>query len=352
MYKLLSVFAVAALSLNVWVNTSTAATRILKYSSVYEESNPMTTSMRWFGDELEKRTNGQYQAKYFYSGQMGKAPDMPGMCKNGVVDFMHSGLGYTPAIFKLSRAFELMYITENPHASGAAFWDMYQNYKPLKEEWDKSGLMIVFPASVDIMSSQSKTPIEGIDWMKGKKLRSYAAVATMIELMKGVPVSLSYAEVYDALNRGVLDGALGIPTVNLYDSKFWEVAPYAFNMGVGCYGVVYFAMSKKTYDSFPQEIKTIVENLRKEGIQQHREWLNKKEKEVFAKIKESQKVKIINWSKDEKANAKKMCVPKIWEPWLDEMKKENLPGQELLDKYIELTAKYEKEIPYANPFEQ
>ena len=62
-----------------------AASKILKFSSPYGETNPMTSSMQWFGKELEKRTNGRYQAKFFFSGTMGKAPDMPDLCKNGVV---------------------------------------------------------------------------------------------------------------------------------------------------------------------------------------------------------------------------------------------------------------------------
>ena len=332
------------------VSPALSAPKVLKFSSPYDEVNPMTTSMRWFGSELEKRTNGQYQAKYFYSGTMGKAPDMPDLCKNGVVDFIFSGLGYTPAAFKLSRAFELMYITENPNASGAAFWDMYQNYRPLKEEWEKTGMMVVFPCSVDIMAAQSKDLINSVEGMKGKKIRSYAAVATMIELMGGVPVSLSYTEVYDALSRGVLDGAFGIPSVNVYDSKFWEVAPYTFNPGVGCYGVTYFAMSKKVYDSFPADVKKIVESLRQEGMGHHRDWIAQKEKEVFEQIKGVKGIKIVNWSEEEKEKAKKLCVPKIWEAWLDEVKKDNLPGQELLDMYKSLVLKYEKTYPYKDPF--
>jgi len=327
-----------------------AASKVLKFSSPYAETNPMTTSMKWFGAELEKRTNGQYGAKFFFSGTMGKAPDMPDLCKTGVVDFIFSGIGYTPHVFKLSRGFELMYITENPHASGAAFWDMCQEYAPLKAEWEKSGLMPVFPCSVDIMAAQSKEPIYTIEGVKGKKFRSYAAVATMIGLWGGSPIALSYAEIYDALNRGVLEGAFGIPALNVYDSRFWEVAPHIFNTGVGCYGVTYFAMAKKTYDRFPDDVKKIVNALREEGVTRHRKWIDDKEKEVFQKIKGIETIEVINWTPEEKAKAKRAAVPKIWEAWLDEMKRENLPGEEFLTIYKDLIEKYEKVFSYNDPF--
>lgn len=325
--------------------------RALKYASPYGDTNPMTSSMKWFGKELEKRTNGKYKANFYFSGTMGKAPDTPSLCKNGVVDFIFSGVGYTPHIFKLTRGFELMYISENPNACAAAFWDMYKNYKPLRDEWKKAGLMIVFPANVDNMACQSKTPVYSTADVKGKRFRSYAAVGGLIKVWGGNPIALSYAEVYDALNRGVLDGAFGIPTLNVYASRFWEVAPYIFNTGIGSYGLTYLAMSKKIYDSFPADVKEIVNDLRSKGAAHHREWMKNTEKDVFTKIKKEKSVKLVNWTHEEKANAKKLVVPIIWETWLTEMKKAKLPGEEFLAIYKYLVAKYEKQYPYKDPFE-
>ena len=326
------------------------AAKTLKYSSPYGETNPMTSSMRWFGQELEKRTGGEYKAKFYYSGTLGKAPDMPDLCKSGAVDFIFTGMGYTPHIFKLNRGFELLYITENPHASGAALWDLYNGYEPVRREWDNAGLMMVFPAGIDIMACQSRTPIQRVADIKGNKFRSYAGVAEMINLWGANPIALSYAEIYDALNRGVLDGAFGIPSLNVHASRFWEVAPYVFNTGAGIYAVTYFAMSKKTYDSFPDKVKKIVEELRQEGMVRHRQWMAQTEKEVFQQLEKESAVKIINWTAGAKAEAKRMAVPAIWQAWLDEMKKENLPGEQFLEKYKALVEKYEKQYPYDNPY--
>jgi len=342
---LLTIFALAC-----FFSQDSAEAKTLKYSSPYAENNPMTSSMRWFGQELEKRTNGEYKAKFYYSGTMGKAPDMPDMCKSGAVDFIFSGMGYTPHIFKLNRGFELMYVTENPHASGAALWDLYHEFEPVRKEWEDAGLMMVFPAGIDIMACQSRIPVHGVADIKGKNFRSYAGVAEMIKIWGGNPIAISYAEIYDALNRGVLDGAFGIPSLNVHASRFWEVAPYVFNTGAGIYAVTYFAMSKKTYDNFPDNVKKIVDELRKEGMARHRDWMVQTEKEVFDKLKTEGTVKIINWSADEKIAAKELVVPGIWQTWLEEMKKENLPGEKFLEKYKALVQKYEKQYPYQNPY--
>ena len=92
--------------------------KVLKFATPFAVSNPMVTTSKWFGAELEKRTDGRYKVEYYYSGAMGKAPDLPSLCSAGVVDLICHAAGYTPAIFKLSLGFELMYLTENPYAQG------------------------------------------------------------------------------------------------------------------------------------------------------------------------------------------------------------------------------------------
>jgi TRAP-type C4-dicarboxylate transport system substrate-binding protein len=327
-----------------------AGPKVLKFATPYAVSNPMTTTSRWFGAELEKRTNGRYKVEYYYSGSMGKAPDLPSLCGNGVVDLILHATGYTPAVFKLSRGFELMYLTENPFAQGAAIWDLYNNYSPIREEWDKAGIVYGFSAIVDNMAVVSKSPITTIEDMKGKKFRGYAAVVKMINKLGGIPVALSYAEIYDALNRGMLEGAFGVPYGNVYGSRFWEVAPKVIDTGVGVYSLLYFAISKKTYDSFDPETRKIVDQLREEGNAEQRKWLKSYERDVTQKIVKEKFVELIAWSPEVKAKAKNMVVPYIWEDWLKEMEEANLPGQQFLDTYKAALKKCEAGYPYENPY--
>jgi TRAP-type C4-dicarboxylate transport system substrate-binding protein len=39
--------------------------------------------------------------------------------------------------------------------------------------------------------------------------------------------------------------SFGIPSVNVYDQKWWEVAPYVVDTGIGVYALTYFGISKK-----------------------------------------------------------------------------------------------------------
>ena len=335
---------------SVFFSQVSAAPKILKFATAYEVTNPMTTSMKWFANELEKRTNNNYKTEVYYSGMIGKPPDLPNLCANGMVDFIFTGAGYTPNLFRLTRGFELMYVTENPHAQDAALWEIYHNYAPIRNEWEKNGLIMGSAMGCGNMAVQCINPVNNIDGAKGVKFRSYAAVGKLVHMWGGVPISISYAEVYEALNRGLIKGAFGIPFVNVYDQKWWEVAPYVVDTGIGVYALTYFAISKRSYESFPPDVKTIVDKLREDTNIQHGQWMSNFGKECARKIYHERKIHLISWTQEEKSKAQKMVIPAIWEDWLDEMKKNNLPGEEFLDIYRKSVKRYEKQYPFESPY--
>jgi len=162
---------------------------------------------------------------------------------------------------------------------------------------------------------------------------------------------MSYGEVYDALNRGMIKGAFGIPFVNIYGSRFWEVARYTVNTGVGGYGMAVLGVSKKTYEGFPPDVKKIFDQLRDDANAEHRRWMGSFDREVIRKIVKEKFTDLIDWSPEEKAKARNLLVPFVWEAWLEEMKKANAPGDECLNTFRRLIKKYEAQYPYESPYD-
>jgi TRAP-type C4-dicarboxylate transport system substrate-binding protein len=329
---------------------ASAAPKILKFATAYEATNPMTTSMKWFASELERRTNNQYKTEIYYSGMIGKAPDLPNLCANGMVDFIFTAAGYTPNLFRLTRGFELMYVTENPLAQDAALWEIFHSYGPIRNEWEKNGLILGAAMGCGNMAVQCVDPLNNIDAVKGVKFRSYAAVGKLIHIWGGIPISISYAEVYEALNRGLIKGAFGIPFVNVYDQKWWEVAPYVVDTGIGVYALTYFAISKKTYERFPRAVRKIIDKLREDTNIQHRQWMANFGIECAKRIYHEKRIHLMAWSAEEKSKGKKMAIPAMWEDWLVEMKKNNLPGEEFLDIYRKSVKRYENQYLFESPY--
>lgn len=71
----------------------------------------------------------------------------------------------------------------------------------------------------------SKVPIEGLDYFKGKKIRTVPQFTPLILALGGAPVTIAPGEVYTAMERGVVD-AMAWPTSGIEDFKLYEVAKY------------------------------------------------------------------------------------------------------------------------------
>jgi len=76
------------------------------------------------------------------------------------------------------------------------------------------------------MSFIGKKPLRKLEDFKGKRIRGYSELSTLlIQALGAGPVFLSVGEVYLALQRGTIDGTL-TSTCSVYERKFYEVTKY------------------------------------------------------------------------------------------------------------------------------
>lgn len=308
-------------------------TKVLKYASYAGNNMNAWVGTEYFLKEFEKRTGGKYKVEPYFSGTLGKAPDLASLCGKGLADIIFCAPGYSPHQFVLTRGFELPYITENPNAQAKAVWKMYHTYQPLRDEWEKqNGILLLWPSNMDIMATQTKVPLTKVEDMKGLKIRSYALTGKIMAAWGAQPVSLSYPEIYEALQRGVIEGATGVPYQSVLGAKHWEHAKYLIDVGAGVYSLTYTAMSMKTYNSFPPEVKKTLDELREQMVGKWAEFIAIWTEQDVKTLMDNG-VTFIEWTPEEKAKGKKLVVPMIWESWLEEAKAKKLPAEEFLEKY-------------------
>ena len=91
------------------------------------------------------------------------------------------------------------------------------------EEWN-----CVLPANSCVcdQSLMTNKPIKTLDDLKGMKIRCLSeAEAGWLEAVGAVPVNISYADCYSALQRGVADGLI-MYAMGQWDMKYYEVLKY------------------------------------------------------------------------------------------------------------------------------
>lgn len=118
----------------------------------------------------------------------------------------------------------------------------------------------------------SNTPIRTLaDW-KGRKLRVYGAEsADLVRSLGGAPVSIPFGEVYTALQRGVVDGAMTSAT-NAEPMKFFEVSKFLNYWYLTGASIEWLAVNQKAWDALPKDLQAVVQDSLKEVRFEDKEW--------------------------------------------------------------------------------
>src|SRR5438034_9477155 len=118
----------------------------------------------------------------------------------------------------------------------------------------------------------SLQPIKTVaDW-KGKKIRVYGAdSANTARALGAAPVSIGFGEVYTALEKKTVDGAMTSAT-NAEPMKFFEVSKFINYWYLAGAGSEWLVANQKAFDALPKDLQQVVMDALKEVRLEDKEW--------------------------------------------------------------------------------
>ena len=134
---------------------------------------------------------------------------MPGLFQ-GQADLVFQASSYISSSYPIFGAFELPFITESVAQTQRALTVEGPLYEIINKEIGKKGLRLLgnMPTNYEWLWSIDK-PIQKPDDLKGMRIRTGGDLqAQVVKALGGSPVSMSSAEVYQALERGTIDGIM------------------------------------------------------------------------------------------------------------------------------------------------
>jgi len=102
-------------------------------------------------------------------------------------------------------------------------------------------------------------------------------------------------------------------------------------------------MNKKKWDSLPDDVKKVFDDLRKEQAIWTGKYVDSHAKEAMEWAKKEYKVEFISLSADEKAKWMTKVAPLVDE-YIKKMDAAKLPGKQIVDDAKKLTEKYNNEL--------
>jgi TRAP-type transport system periplasmic protein len=158
----------------------------------------------------------------------------------------------------------------------------------------------------------------------------------MVTAFGATPVSMPYTEVYDAIQRGIVDATFG-PQTSIFPFNFHEVAQNV--VYVDFYSTpLYVVMNKSVWDKISPDDQAIITELMDQIPLNMGGLYNSRVGGVQNNLVEH-KLNVITFSDDEMQKARSIFEP-LEDKWLSEMEAKGLPAREVYTQVKALAEKY------------
>ncbi|MDF2233586.1 TRAP transporter substrate-binding protein [Albimonas sp. CAU 1670] len=175
------------------------------------------------------------------------------------------------------------------------------------------GLQFIGPTSPGLEAFVSKVPLEGVDDLKGLKLRAPEGLVQNVFAAAGAaPVNLPGSEVFTSLDKGVIEAA----DYNVFSTNqaqgLHDVAHHPVYPGFHSLPLIEISMSKAKWDELPPEIQTALEESVKEFGQVQTATVKQKDQEAVEAAKAGGVITVHDWSAEERAKFRAIAMGE-WE---------------------------------------
>ncbi len=208
--------------------------------------------------ELEACSDGRVAVEIYPGGtQLGNVAKQQEQVLAGVVDIAHGLTGLPRGRFPRTSVIDLPFLTESADAATRTLWALYPEY--LAEEYEGLKTLALHAHNGGLIHTRDKK-VETMDDLAGLRIRTPSpAISMMLEALGAVPQGMPPGQVYENLQKGVIDGTV-FPWDPVKSFRLAEVLKYHLDARV--YTVsFFFVMNQRRYDSLPDEVKACVDEL-------------------------------------------------------------------------------------------
>lgn len=226
------------------------------------ENSPQYISSQYFGEILEKRTDGRITVNVFPNSQLGDDVQMLEMLQTGTLDMTYPSSSAATSYVEELAVFDLPFLLPSREAA----IEVMQSDVALEllEGFEDSGLKpLAFSENGYRQLSNSARPIETPEDVAGLDVRGLS-VRTMEnpvhldiwETLGANPTPMAFGELFSAMEQGVVDGQEN-PWSTILTSNFHEVQDYGTETR-HVYTPFIMMLSERTWDSMAPEYQEVV----------------------------------------------------------------------------------------------
>ena len=306
---------------------------VLKVAHHEPAASDFNKAWEEFAKQLEEKTNGQCKLELYPAEQLGKGADMVSMVTNNITDIGWIVAAFFPGQFPVTEVLNLpMLGVPNSVTASKSLWQLYGENEDMQKEWAQGMHLITFSASGSQFLATKDKKVVVPDDAKGLKIRVAGSMPSrFIEAIGASPVSMPPPDMYEALDKGVIDGA-GADWNMINSFKFKDVLKYAMDMPLVSvpHGIV---MNQQVWDGLPDDIKKAFDELGGEaGTQLFGGAFDNSEEAITKDFLSVDGREVVAISDADQAKWQEAAKP-VWDEWIANSDKLGLDGKAILEKF-------------------
>lgn len=302
----------------------------LLFASFTGEKSFMSDGIKAFAKDLEERSGGRVKVEFSWASALGKIPEYYDLTVNGICDVgFFNPVQCAKDIFLLSSVSTLPFIFPNSKVHTEALLRLRQAGLLDRQLDDEKVKLLFISGSVASALLTYTKPVTKIEDVAGMKLHAVPGMEEeYVKAMGAIPVNLAGAEVYMALQTGIIQGHIKgfVPLPNF---KWCEVAKF---VTLPKWGSVFFAvaMNRRSYERLPKDIRQIIDEMAKDPkygriCAEQMDGLDRLGEDCL----KAHNVKFVQWEPKALDELGQRLRP-VWERWIAEREAKGLKAKETL----------------------
>jgi TRAP-type C4-dicarboxylate transport system substrate-binding protein len=275
---------------------------------------------------VEKRTSGAVKVTAFMGGTLANPTQVYEGLLRGAFDIGVSALAYNTGRFPLSEVLDLPLGYRDAHQGTALHNAFLKKFRPVLREFDEMELFYLFCPGAGLI--HTKKIVSSLNDIKGMRIRASGLNAKSVEMLEGIPVTITIPETYDALQKGIVDGLL-MHTEVLQSFRLGELVKCTIkDHGMSNGPAQFVSMNKKKWDSLPKDVQQVIAQLNEEWIEKVSKLHVDMDQEVYVYLKKLENTVVVVSAEEQGKTAGKMKP--VFDEYVQRTKTKGLPGDEAL----------------------
>lgn len=185
-----------------------------------------------------------------------QGPEILRLMRLGVIDFASGVIGYMAGDSPEFDGVDLAGVSSNMETTRKVVDAYFPVLAGVMEKEYNAKLLMLFPSPPQVMWCRS--PVESVDDLNGKTVRVFTtSMADLIGGLGATTVTMPFAEVTTALERGVIDCAV-TGTLSGNTNRMFEVTDYMYGLYSG-WSIHFTAISQQTWDNLEAPVQDLLE---------------------------------------------------------------------------------------------